>query len=1002
MKFLIKSQLFKSPPSEFRGVPFWSINDKLNPDETAHQIALLDEGGYGGAFFHAREGLVTPFLGEEWFKAFESAMNEAKKRDMYLWIYDELWWPSGFAGGMVPALGPKYRAKALIMIPSERAFGGEEIIANFKCKLNSKGLPCKYEPAKPGEEGGGYIYLSFATYVAPLGETWFNSFSYVDLLDPEVVKKFLEVAYAPYINRFKNEIGKSIPGVFTDEPNIISSRQRLSGLLAARELIPPRGPRFPPFFIPWTDRLIERFREMHGYNILNKLPELFLNVGDYMKTRHDFWKTVTLLFVEAFSKQIYEWCERQGLKFTGHYLAEDKLLSQLICVGAVMPHYEYQHVPGIDHLGMNIWNTLLTAKQVSSVANQLGKERVLCETYGCTGNYPSFADRKWIGDWLYVMGVNLLNHHLVPYSMRGRRKRDYGLNFHWSQPWWKYNRIIEDYFARLSYVLSRGKRVVNVLVIHPIASAWATYSPLNPSRVVELDDYLTRLLKTLLSTHIDFDLGDEILMEKYGKVENGKLRVGKMLYEAVIIPPSITLAKSTIKLLKNFADSGGKILAVAPTPSLVDGEPSDLIRELLSKSKIITKIDPAIIKAALKDFLKPLRIEGDEEGDILYHLRKDEESSTFILFLTNISRERAHRITLKLDGSFKVEIWDPINGEQKPYFSEVKDGQSVWNVRLEPVGSVLFVLRADAPETGVPREKGIKLCEIPITGPWAIKRLNLNVLVLDYCRCRVKGAWSDLMPVWKAHDIIIQNGLGAKFSLRFEFESEIEFRDRKVYLVIENPERFKIFVNGVKVEPKTDEYWIDWNFPMIDVSQILGKGLNVIELYGTVDMEPELENIYLLGDFAVKANAKGACKITEEPNFIELGDLCQMGYPFYAGEMELSKNVNIKIPEDNARVFLQLEGLDSSLAVIYVNDVEAGKAILPPYEVEVTTLLKSGENKIKIVLVGTLRNALGPLHYKGGDPPFIGPEVFRDPAHWTDEYVLKPFGVKGVKISMFK
>ena len=143
-EFLIKSQLFKSPPSEFRGAPFWSINDKLDPSEIARQIALLDEGGYGSVFFHAREGLATPFLGEEWFEAFKSAVEESKKRGMHVWIYDELWWPSGFAGGIIPALGPKYRAKALIMIAGERAFGGEEIIANFKCKLNGIGIPCEY------------------------------------------------------------------------------------------------------------------------------------------------------------------------------------------------------------------------------------------------------------------------------------------------------------------------------------------------------------------------------------------------------------------------------------------------------------------------------------------------------------------------------------------------------------------------------------------------------------------------------------------------------------------------------------------------------------------------------------------------------------------------------------------------------------------------------------------------------------------------------------------
>ncbi len=995
---MIKKDVFKNPPSEFKGIPFWSINDRLDPEEIVRQIALLNRGGYGGAFFHAREGLATSFLGEEWFKSFEAAVNEAEKLDMYIWIYDELCWPSGFAGGIVPALSAKYRAKALIMIPGERAYGGEEVLANFKCKLNSKGLPANYEPAEPEEKVEGYLYLSFIVFTAPPGETWFNGLSYVDLLDQNVVKKFLEVAYAPYLDRFSNNVGKTIPGVFTDEPNISSSRPK------APLIIPPRGPRMAPFAVPWTDRLMERFKELNGYSIIEKLPEIFFEVGNYMKTRYDFWRTITMLFLEAFSKQIYEWCDKHGLKFTGHYLAEDDLLGQLVCAGAVMPHYEYQHIPGIDHLGMHVWGSLLTAKQASSVANQLGKERVLCETYGCTGNYPSFADRKWIGDWLYVMGVNLLNHHLVPYSLRGRRKRDYGLNFHWSQPWWKYNIILEEYFARLSYMLSRGKRVVNVLVIHPIGTAWALYSPLNISKVAEINDYFSSSLRSLLSAHIDFDLGDEMLMEKYGEVDGEKLRIGNILYDAIIIPPSITLSSKTVKILRNFASLGGKLIAIAPTPHLVDGEPNEEIKDLLSESEILETIGKDVLAAALEDIPKSITIEGDEDGDVLYHLREDEDGR--ILFIVNTNREKHHNLRLSANGEFDVEIWDPISGEQNFEKFEIRDGKTFWSVRLEPIGSKMFVLRRNSPEafkikhSQVSDEKRSKICEVTLNGPWRIKRLNLNILVLDYCRYRSNGAWSDLVPVWKAHEAIVRRGLGTEFQLRFEFESDIEFKNRRAYLVIEKPEHFKIRVNGVDIEPKIEDFWLDWNFPRIDVSNLLGKGLNTIEIKGIVDLEPELENIYLLGDFAVKVGAKGGSRLIEEVKEAEIRDLCEAGYPFYAGEFELEKDVDFKIPE-NARVFLHFEEFNAASATIYVNEKESGKVILPPYEVEITDALKQGENKIKVVLAGTLRNTLGPLHYKGGDPSFIGPETFRDASNWTDDYVLRQFGAKNVKMLVF-
>lgn len=109
-------------------------------------------------------------------------------------------------------------------------------------------------------------------------------------------------------------------------------------------MISPRGMLFSVFTLPWTDGFLEYFEKINGYSILDRFPELFFDIGNYIKTRYDYWKTITLFFVESFSKNIFKCCEKYGLKFTGHYLAEDTLVSQLV-VGATMPHYEYMHIP---------------------------------------------------------------------------------------------------------------------------------------------------------------------------------------------------------------------------------------------------------------------------------------------------------------------------------------------------------------------------------------------------------------------------------------------------------------------------------------------------------------------------------------------------------------------------------------------------------------------------------------------------------------------------------
>lgn len=77
-----------------RPVPFWSWNDKLEPDELRRQIGAMQDAGMGGFFMHARGGLETEYLSEDWFRAVEASVDEAKKRGMQAWCYDENGWPS--------------------------------------------------------------------------------------------------------------------------------------------------------------------------------------------------------------------------------------------------------------------------------------------------------------------------------------------------------------------------------------------------------------------------------------------------------------------------------------------------------------------------------------------------------------------------------------------------------------------------------------------------------------------------------------------------------------------------------------------------------------------------------------------------------------------------------------------------------------------------------------------------------------------------------------------
>ena len=140
--------------------------------------------------------------------------------------------------------------------------------------------------------------------------------------------------------------------------------------------------------------------------------------------------------------------------------------------GAVMPNYQYQHVPGIDMLCEQT-GEYLTVKQCTSAAAQLGKKQVLSETYGCTGWDFTFEGQKWMGDWQFVLGVNRRCQHLALYSLRGCRKRDYPPSFNYNTSWWRENKRTEDYFARLSLALEQGEVIREILLIHPLSTVWS-------------------------------------------------------------------------------------------------------------------------------------------------------------------------------------------------------------------------------------------------------------------------------------------------------------------------------------------------------------------------------------------------------------------------------------------------------------------------------------------------------------------------------------------------
>ena len=973
---------FSNPGAAYRGVTLWMLNDKLEKSEIARQLRGFREAGWGAVITRTFNGLLTKYLSNEWMEILGEIVRVARREGL------SVWFQAGYMPSAVPDLPSDMAHQVVVRKPKGEAAGGATVHMD-----------------------GGSAYCA---------ETRPNV---VDLLNPKAVSRYLEIAYErPWLRRFGKEFGRTIEALWVDEPH------------------------FNPPFLPWSEALPDRFARAWGYPLEPHLPSLFSPAGDYRKVRHHYWRTVLELFLEGYFTGVRDWCAGKKVKFAGHLMSEDTLQSQIAWTAAAMPCYEYMQLPGIDHLTLSLtWPSgkpfILTPKQCSSAADQLGRREILSEMYGVSAQGLTFEDRKRLAEWLAVLGINYRCYHGSFYSMRGRRKRIYAPHLSHQQPWWPDNRLIADYFARLSYVLREGAYDADVLVIHPVESGFCLYDPAGnrrpldrerePKGIRALDDAVVALSENLLRIHRGFEYGDETILARHGKVAGNKLVVGRMTYRAVVLPSLITLRHSTVELLRCFADAGGTVLSAGDLPDRMDGVPDRRLGEFLRRVRPVPN-DPAALKEAL-DACVPAEMEllargAGDPGDIWVHGRRVKGKRAY--FLLNTRRDAAVAARLRIRGRGRLECWDLQTGKVEAVPQRHEKGEVLAPVFLAPSASRLFVFHEGVAAPDVPDSPRRVLRSYALPRPLRLRRSSPNALTLDRCRFRRgKEEWSESLPVICVHEILEQEKYRGPVTLEFRFR--VEHKPKRLLLAIEDAAGWRILVNGAPVRCAGLPAFQDRSFHPVEITQRTKEGENVIEMSRRFSPVPaarfglsslfeclsgtELESVYLIGDFAVRGSLSSGeprprCvrfrpefSLAREPEGTG-GDLLADGYPFFAGRVTLSASVRINAPRRGERAILALPRLDAALAKVRLNGKAVGTIAWPPYELDVTTWVRPGENAVEIVLVNTLRNLLGPHHRPGGEPDSaweqdfkFHPDWLRKPwdreANWTDDYFFLPFGL---------
>lgn len=453
---------------------FWMWNDQTDQAAIRKEMKSMKEAGIGGFFIHAMPEEFRPdsfpdglpgYLSDEWFRMIARTVRTAARLNMKLWLYDEGGWPSGTVNGQIVARHPELAAVQL-----KRGTDGHS--------------PEKvYHPNRP------------------------------DLLRPETVRLFIEMTHERYFQAVGKEFGRTIPGIFTDEPWFGYFDPENSG-------------------IPWSEALPDEFERLFHYPCEDAVRQIFSGDPDAARSAsRDYRTALTRLAVRNYFEPLHRWCRQHGLLFTGHLSGEDMPEVLFPLHGDVFEIYRCFDIPGLDAIWRQIHpDTPETdfPKYVVSAARRAGKKRVLSESYAVYGYDCSFDEMRKTADQQYICGVTDIAPMAASSSSRASRQIGTCCNLFTPDPRWQFYHGFAVYTDRMRQFLASGKSRADIAVLLPF-SVWD-----RNGTAPEFD------VSVLARRRLAYDyIGETELMR--ARRTGSLLKCGYCSYRVLILPDNIPL-----------------------------------------------------------------------------------------------------------------------------------------------------------------------------------------------------------------------------------------------------------------------------------------------------------------------------------------------------------------------------------------------------------------------------------------------------------------------------
>jgi hypothetical protein len=977
---------FENVPRTFTQVPFWFWNGPLDPNQFREQLRQMNSKGVYAAMPHPRFGMDRrQYLQEPFWRAMAAAIDEARKLNMQIWLYDEYNWPSGGAGGRVTDGHPELYPRGLDYYVQNVNDGPRTIsIANpepteanmERFEKIVRGFIKKNDAPANSYEPWGEITADGSGITGSVGEGQWNvlvffqclgrnpspldhgSNSMTDYLSAEPVERFLALTHDQYYKRFGRDFGGTIPAIFTDESSTTS-----------------------PSPFPWTERFAEEFKARHGKNILDSLPLLLDPDSEAgSKLRLAYWQTVADLFAENFMGHCASWCHEHGIKLIGHIYEEN--IRSYAHAAQLMTILRPMDSPGFDALGPRC--PANGAKAAISVAHLDEKDEAMCECMGLAGGWNCTMDMLRTGyNGLGILGVSRFVPHAFFQTLDNPRV-ECPPSFFYDNPYWKYYKKIADLSARLSYFNHIGRHVAPCAVYYPIESLWADSVGGKGQNVLPWQHrsegnadaartctVFNDLIDGLFARRWDMDIVDDHLLAK-SSVKAGsnssKICIGPEEFRVLIVPPVTAIGAKALEAIDGFLQQGGEVVWLERLPRLTwplnPSQPQATLQKWLGSGKPeighVVKVGKGKLaflsgdRRRICDYLEKepgpeIAVSGNLESLRVEH-RRTQDTDYFLLF--NDSEEFvAGRVLLGKSG---VPVL--VDMDTGSAYSGVVD-RSGLEVRLRPHQSMCVIYSADKmdlPAWSCERPQGEKL---DLSEGWTIQLVGSD---LDDKWESSIGATSIQLPVFRVKKRQFKNVPGWTDAGYSDSEWDRIHVLRGAGLFTDNS---SILLRAVlppgtaalkRPLPVTGEYalWVNGRL----VEENLGPRFSEKGQIELKDLLTGNHDILAVETFSHSgpAGLSGPIELVCGPGKIDrLKSWEQLGFGFYSGRVLYRRQLNVE--GRFKRAWLDL-GQVQHYVEVFVNGRFIDTLLWPPYELDVTKYLKEGKNELVLVTANSIAN----------------------------------------------